>query len=355
MLDRYRLFFLGCLVFFCSFGLWLRSSLFGFDSYASLAAVRFEWVDNFLFQPFALIVWGVLPDSLFVFNIVMFLCLFLSIVPLFLLVKHFYDERSAWVSVFLLFGLSPLMLFEFGQLENEIFAYPLILWSIYWFLTAKSKFDLVRCFFCLVFACGFWLFPFYLTFFNSSSNINGAIEQSMFSGLLNFWFLLFFVFFIPLLGGRLKWFGVVGVFLWLWNAKLFVFLVPFVVLSIPLGLDWLEKRVMLKKHVVMLCFLFVFGFNVAFLLQAPTNNDWFLVDKTINLSNDTNLPIFNDWSYGYWFWSKGLKVLNNPGSGLNINFDGTPGIYLTDQNMPCVLVYEKKEIARKEKKIWQCN
>jgi len=110
----FRYFWLACFSFLASIGLWLRSDLFGFDSYATLSAVRFGWFDNLGGQPVANIVWGLLPDSLFVFKLIMFLSLFLSLVAVFRLVWFFYDERKAWLSIFLLMGLSPVLLFGFG-------------------------------------------------------------------------------------------------------------------------------------------------------------------------------------------------------------------------------------------------
>jgi hypothetical protein len=199
----------------------------------------------------------------------------------------------------------------------------------------------------------FWKWVHYLTFFNFGVS-KGAVEQNMFAGLLNFWFLLPFLFFIPLLDKRLKFFGLLALFGWLWNAKLFILLIPFVALAIPLGLDLVEKHITIRKSLYIVAFLGLVGFNVAFLMQSPTSNDWFLVDKTIELSLDNNLPIFNDWSYGYWFWSRGIKVENNPGRHNQVFYVGE-GIYLTEKELPCVLVYEKNEVARKKTKIWQCN
>ena len=108
------------------------------------------------------------------------------------------------------------------------------------------------------------------------------------------------------------------------------------------------------KYVWFVALFGLIAWNISFLTQSPTENDWIAVNKTIQLSQDSNLPVFNDWSYGYWFWSEGLKVSNTPGTGGDVNYFGK-GVYLTDQNLPCVLVFEKKEFARKEKKIWQCN
>ncbi|HNV62438.1 MAG TPA: hypothetical protein PKN54_05745 [Candidatus Cloacimonas acidaminovorans] len=349
-----RWFWLGAFGFLATISIWFRSSLFGFDSYATLSAIRFGWFDTLGGQPIANLVWSIFPDSLFVFKFIMFLSLFLSILAIFKLVWFFYDERKAWLTIFLLMGLSPVLLFGFGEFENEVLAYPFFVWSIYWFLTSKDKKTTIQSIVTFFLGLSFWFWPFYLTFFNFGVS-SGAVEQNMFAGLLNFWFLLPFLFFIPLLGGRLKWFGLLALFLWLWNAKLFILLIPFVALAIVQGLILLEKHDTIRKTIYYLAFFCLIGWNIAFLLQQPTNSDWFVVDKTVELAKDNNYPIFNDWSYGYWLWSKGIKTKSNPGYSLgDVSYQGK-GIYLTDVNLPCVLVFEKKEIARKSTKIWQCN
>lgn len=118
-MDKQRVFFLVSFVFLATIGLWLRGDLFGVDSYATWIAVRFGDFSSLGTQPIANIVWGLLPDSLVVFKAIMFLSILSSVVPLFLLVKHFYSERDAWFSVFLLLGLSPLVCLVLASLRTR--------------------------------------------------------------------------------------------------------------------------------------------------------------------------------------------------------------------------------------------
>jgi hypothetical protein len=347
-----RLIWLLFFVFIATIGIWIRGNLFGVDSYATLAAIRFDWFDTLSGQPLANIVWHILPDSLLVFKTIMFLSLFLTIVPIWLLVLKFYEERTAWIAVFLMLGLSPLLLFEFGQLENEIFAYPLLVWAVYFFLTKKP---LLACLFSFVGTC-FWVWPFYLTFFNNSSS--SVVEMQMFSGLINLWFLLPVVFFIPLIKDRrVRLLGLLSVGLWLWNAKLFMFLLPFLALGIAELLRYVKNHTVIIKTAYYLAFFGLFAWNIAFLMQQPNRNDLFVVDEAIRLSADQNLPIYNDWSFGYWLWSEGIKAENNPGTGdvLNLDRQERPCIVISSKDYDCNLIYGKKEIARKETKLWQCN
>ena len=349
-----RWFWLGTLVFLATLSIWFRGSLFGFDSYATLSAVRFGWFDTLTLQPVSNFIWNLIPDSIIVFNLIIFASIFASIIPIFLLVKKFYDENAAWISIFLLLSFSPIILFEFGKFENELFAFPFIVWGIY-FLLNKNYF---RSFFCFCGSLVFWVWLYYFSFFNFGFN-RFAIEMNMFSGLLNFWLLIPFIFFIPLLDDkRVRNFGLLFLFFCLWNFKLFIFVLPFIVLAIPKTLDLISKRINVNIYVYILALFCLIGINYAFLMQSPTINDWFLVDKTISLSNDANFPIYNDWSYGYWFWSKGIKVKNTGGTGddINILLQKRPFIALTNLELvDCNLIYEKNEIAKQKTKIWRCD
>jgi hypothetical protein len=344
-----RYFLLACFVFLATLSIWIRPNLFGVDSYATLTAVRFDWYDNLGHQPLANMVWGLLPDFLLVFKFIMLLSTILCIVAIFKLVTYFYDERLAWISVFLLVSLSPIVLFGFGEFENEILAYPFIVWGVYWFLTKRYSKALIS----FGVSLGFWLWLGYFTFFNFGVS-DWAIEQNMFAGLLNLWLLLPFIFLVPLLKGKLRWFGLISVCFLLWNFKLVVFALPFIVLAITEGLLLLKEHQTLRKSLYILAFFSLIGFNIAFFIQQPTQNDVIFVKETIQLSKDTNLPVFNDWSYGYWLWAEGYKTNNNPGHEEIFDFNKN-GIYLTEKDTNCLLINEKKEFARKETKIWKCD
>lgn len=364
-LTANRFFWLFVLVFFASFSLWLRSSLFGFDSYATLSAIRFGWFDSLGGQPVANIVWNLLPDSLFVFNLIMFLSLYFSVVPIWLLIKHFYDERLAWLATFLLISLSPIFLFGFGELENEVLAFPFIVWSIYLLLTKRYWLSVSFG------AAGllFWKWVHYLTFFNFGGH--HILEMRLFANVLSLWLLIPFLFVIPFIKNKkIKCLGLICLGLWLWNAKLFILLLPFVGLAIAEVLALLEfgefKLFFLRflqnnwNYVYILAFFCLIGWNVSFYLQLPSQNTWIMVDEAIKLSEDKNLPLYNDWSYGYWLWSKGIKTTNNGGTGNNRCFDKklecliTKGIYLVQTDLNCLLLKRDVDWVRATN-IYECN
>jgi hypothetical protein len=324
--------------------------LFGFDSYATLSAIKFGFWSSLGNQPVANLFFVLLPDSLLLFKFLMFLSIFASIVPIWLLVRKFYCERTAWITTFLLLSLSPIILFGFGEFENEILAYPFIVWSIY-FLLNKHYLKSVT-FMCL--ALLFWKWVYYLTFFNFGGV--EVVEMQMFSGLMNLWLLLPFILFIVLIKNRFVAFlGLISVGLWLFNAKLFIFLLPFVSLAIPLGLDLLKKRETLRNSLYILAFCSLIGFNIAFFLQQPTDNDLLFVSNSLKIAKDGNLEFFNDPSLGYWIMAQGFETKYNPGSWKKFDLN-KPGIYLTNRDLNCQRIAgQERIIGRKETKIFQCT
>ena len=224
------------LIFVATLGLWVRPTLFGVDSYATLGLIRFGFDATLSNQPVANFFFSLLPDSIVLFKFIMFASIAAAVAPIFLLVKRFYDERTAWIATFLLLGLSPVILFGFGEFENEIFAYPLITWGIY-FLLRK---DYLKAVVCGAASLLFWKWVYYFTFFNTGGA--AIAEMQLFAGLVNLWALIPFILFISFIDNRFaRILGGIAIIFWLWNAKLFIFLLPFVCLAIAQVLNWVES------------------------------------------------------------------------------------------------------------------
>lgn len=341
-----------CLItflFLATIGLWIRPNLFGVDSYATLSFIRFGWAETLGNQPVANFFFGLLPDSIILFKLIMFSSIVATIVPIWSLISHYIDERSAWISIFLLMSLAPVVLFLFGEFENEIFAYPLIVWGIY-FLMNKKHFAALSCF---AGSLLLWKWLYYLTFFNNGTS--GIVEMNMFAGLINLWALIPMILFIPLIkNNRGMILGIFSIILLLINAKLVIFLLLFIALAIPNALEVIKKHQTIKISLYILAFCGLFGWNIAFIMQQPTQNDFVFVNESIKLANDKNLTLFNDPSFGYWLMAQGYKTNSNPGSW--IKFDGNQaGIYLTEQDLNCLLIKKEKVIGRKQLAIFQCN
>jgi len=346
-MDSKRLVLLATICFICFLSLFIRPDLFGFDSYASLECA--EGNCSFLSrQPLAVVLFSVMPVSLLFFKVVMFLCLFASVVAVFLLVEHFFDERLAWLSIFVGLGTVPVWLFTMGQFENDIFAIPLIFFG---FLCFFKKERLIGAGLLLL-STFFWLWPGYLTIVPGYN----ALEGQLFSGLSLLFIGLFFLPFCFFIKSKLlKLFLIVFLFLGLWSGKLTVLLVPFVVLGIAQLLYILEEKGKSISFVLYIAFFMLIGLNIAFLMQQPTFNDWENVGDVIKLSKDTNYPIYNDWSYGYWLRNKGYDTnYCSGGKELDYNSFKKPFIAFTQQELDCN-EFKRSVTATRQTIIWICD
>lgn len=348
MLDRVK--YLAGIVFLASISLFLRFSLFGFDSYAWNELVCNGWSKTLKGNPFAWQLIQYLPCSLLFLKVVMFLCLFFTVLIIWKIVKDFYDERSAWISIILLLSLSPIMLFEFGKFENEIFAYPFIVLGIYFLLNKKFIFGFVSLFFSLV----FWAFPYYFTFFGGS-----VLEQQIFSGLLPLFGLIFVVPLIFLSKDKNILVGsVVTLVMFLFNAKFFIFFIPFVALGLGELVKILDEREQLKNFVYVLAFILLIGWNVAFFFASPTIHEHIVVEEAVQLHKDTNFLIFNDWSYGYWLLNHGYDSgIYGGGKKTDYNLIEKPFIGLTMEDLSavgCVPTSPGFSSLTRSMKVWKC-
>ena len=322
-----RLKYLLGLVFACSLGLFFRFSLFGYDSYATALCVRDSICSGLNYQPGALVLFGLMPFNLLVFKIIMFLCLFVSVLVLWKLVNALFDERTAWLSILVLFASTPFMLFEFGKFENEIFAFPLILFGIYLLFIKKWYF-----FVPFVASLVFWLWPGYilLNFFSSP-----VLELQFFSGVQTLFFgFVFLILFFLVKDRWVLFFGGCFLGVGLLSSHLTIFLIPLIVIGIGNCIRLLSSKGYDTKNLILPCVILILCFNIAFFLAVPTNNEWVLVDKSITLSKDTNFPLYNDWSFGHWLRFQGQDTnFRSGGNDPNYFELEKPFIALTDKNL----------------------
>ncbi len=350
-MNKQKVILLAVISFFCFLGVFLRQDLFAFDSYATWHFIRTgssEVIGHWVFAPF---VFGFFPDSLLFFKVFMFASFFLSILFLFLLVEHFFEERTAWLSILVLLATTPFMLFEFAKLENNLFAYPLLFLGI--LLLFKKKW-----YFFLPFLTSllFWLWPgYFLNFFYS-----GALELGLFGALFGRTF-LGFLFIIPFFLIKKKFFIIIGLLFTgfgLWSGHLTFFLIPIILLGIAKTIEILSSKGYDTKNIILPCIILIICFNVALFLSQPTSNDWLLVDSSIKLSEDTNYPIYNEWSYGHWLNFKGYDTEFKSG-GVEHNYleFEKPFVGLTYQDLSglgCRQTNQSSTLTRSAS-VWLCD
>lgn len=272
----------------------IRPTLFGFDSYASLLCVQGD-CSPLGMQPLAIFVFENLVYNVFLFKAIMFVCFFATILALWFISKLFFGERIAWLSIFVLLALSPVMLFSFGNFENEIFAWPLLFWGFYCLLQPNRL--------------GKWLA-------------------------------------FPLLG--------ISCLFWGGGAYFLIALLPFYpfnLLLIPflmLGIGFLLKKFDVNPFKLMLaCFFLIICWQIAFMFQQPTSEDFKLINETKQLQLDSNLIVYNDWSVGYWLNFVGVDT-NLRGGGFEFNYLGVgkPFIALTSQELDCNKINSYQSVTR---------
>jgi len=269
-----------------------------------------------------------------------------------LIVKKFFEERTAWISIFLLLALSPIMLFEFGKFENELLAYPFIVFAIYSLLDKKWFAGLTG----LIASLVFWGWPYYFTFALSSSN--SIMEMRLFSGLLPLFGLVFVV---PLIflckDKKILVGGLLSIAMFLWNAKFFIFLMPFMALGLGNLIEILRDREQLQNFVYILAFFLIIGFNIAFILAQPTNLEHETIFSAVTYAKDNNLSLKNDWSFGYWILDHGIDT-KNYGGGTDTNYFlyEKPFVAVTNQDlsgMGCSQINHISSLTR-SLMIWKC-
>lgn len=298
-------------------------------------------------------VWCLLPNNLFLLKLLMFTSLFLVCLGFFRLSKQFYDNKTSLVVVFLLLALSPKLLFGFGELENEVLAYPFLVWFIV-FLFEKKWFKGLGC---LLVGTSFWVWVYYLTFLNDFS-YSYSLEMRLFGGLLDFWLLIPFIFCIFLVRDRyVLFFGLLCLLFVLVNTKLFIFLYCFLVFGIGWVINYFKDNEQVRNFLIILGVFCVLGYNVAYIVHPPNNIDWFFVDESIKISETEEIPLYNDMSYGYWLRNR-QYLTNFTGGTSKINYYdlNKPFLALTKQDLSeldCELLHSFSDLTR-TRNIWKC-
>jgi hypothetical protein len=366
-----------CLFLFCFLAfavVFVRPTLFGFDSYASVLCVRGA-CDMLSFQPLAVGLFGLLIENLFLFKFLMFVCFFLSVWALWKIVTVYFDERVAWLSIFGLLALSPLMLFSFGNFENEVFAYPLLFWGFYCLIQANKLGKLL--FFLLVgVSIGFWgggayfllaLLPFYLILMPISIVLlillnelfvgflipTTILESRLFAGYFDLFLLILTIPFI---------FGIKNKKLWLSLALILIFtglqgkfnilLIPFLIL----GLGFIILKFQINAYQLMLiCTFLIIGWQISFWFQQPTTQDFELVNQAKDVKSQTGFKVYNDWSNGYWLNYVEIDT-NFRGGGSNPDYNNLtkPFIALTQTELDCNKI-NSYHSAFRELNLYKCT
>ncbi len=338
----------------------------GLTGYDSFAFVNASCLDNYshdpsvVTTPFANVLFDWLPCNIIVFKLLLFL-LGLSSLLIILKTGMLVDPKHGWTAALFVF-LTPLFIQSY-KFENDVFSFPLIFGSYYFFMKAKLTKqvygNLAIGLILLAIAAGFW---------NGAGIVLVAVALE-FTGL-------FFVILIPLFFyGKLIFEAIAANpvirentpglgFIILFVLNFGVFLAPLPAMTVFLAIVTALNGKFGILVIPLLAFGLVKAFQdpyflkfrnyfiggsigvalatavVGFMLFPPTPVMWDSVDTAIEWHNLTGKPIKNLFQFGYMIDYRGYEALNygfyEP--GYLMETDGF--IVLTYEELDCPKVNE---------------
>jgi len=353
-----------CLIIFTPF--FVRPSFIGADSYYYVNHICFR--DTIFSEPFIeTFLFDLFPCNFFVLKIVMFFCFFVSMLLMALIVEDFFKEKG-WLSVFFVYGLSPILFFLVFKLENDFIGYTLLVLSIlFYFKSIKHKYDkkffiytaislivlyisaqisAINYFFLYVGAVNNPIFLLSLII-GITTTQGTALTQlipyfevaEMFPLLgLTTIFLLFLAWIKPLHKKEMF----VATILATLQGR-FIFLIPIIYApSLMSSLDYLnsKKKVNVYLFVGIYAIVGILAFSILTLDYFPEQNTFDIVLESISLAEDNNLLLYNDWEIGYLIRNQKYYTTYR-GSPPNPDYNNLekPFLALTKQKSECEKIF----------------
>jgi hypothetical protein len=351
----------------------VRPSFIGADPYYYLNHICFQ--DDVFERPLVQsFVFDVLPCDFFVIKIVMLLFVFLGFVFLALIIEHFFVEKG-FFGVCLVYGLSPILFYFIFKLENDLIAFPLLVLSILFYFKSVSKPTLLK-------------FLTYSTISLTLLTISGIIRP------LNFYFLYIGsvgnpLYLISLIIGLIfeprSWLGLIPNFeiaemvplragivillliiawlkplhkkemliatiLILLQGRFMIFLPLVYAPSLINSLEYLKNKIKEKKlqipiylFIGMYAVFGIIGYGFLTLNYYPSQDTLDIVEQSVNISNDKNIVLYNDWELGYFIRHQNYDT-NYYGSIPHPDYNNLkpPYLAITKQKLSCNTIQEKK-------------
>ena len=370
----------------------LRSDITGYDSYHYLnlvCGIEEGIAGELLGTQLAL---SCIPCNILAIKFVMFVSYFLSLLAIVKLGELF-DDRHGWLAALFL-SLGIVFLRDFTQFENEIFAFPVILWATYYFYRKTTWQNQYASLFLFAVASQFWgaswlmfvvlaLISFdtkihdgKITFFvfkkwmvpvQALPNIAIAFHLLVKSFEENIHILLpnlavkenSIIYSVPsllllplgMIGlgkfKRLVFPGFVFLVIALVNPKFAFFAVPF--LAIGLTQTMKMHRVLPYFFVPLAIFLALFS-PIVLLFQEPTQPMLDAIDYAVELADGNNMQ--NNWGIGYMVLNRGGITRNISGGNHVFSYEG---IILTRKNgIPCPVLREFDGGIEGKWKVYRC-
>lgn len=274
--------------------------------------------------------------------------------------------KKPWLAGLFTIGLSPLLLFNFYEFENETFSYPLIIWSQYFFFrySIEKKSQWLLAGLSLVFtAFLFWRGAAYslIGFILLNPIVLGIVIIGALLNLKQFWYGIipiegvmenttgwiigFYGLLLGILGvkGKLLIPGIIFAGMALLNQKFAILLIPILAIGVTIAC---EKYKTLMQILPVAAIIMLLGWNLTTLTQMPNAEHQrviqeFITECEIREQRDCK----NDWDSGYWItYYSNNKIKPSAWGGGNWNQDYNHGLILTWKELKCNLITTGKQL-----------
>lgn len=357
--------FVFCLIPFLFY--FFHPLLHYFDSYAFLAGSC--GVDTGFVIPFV-------PCNIFLIKLLLFVCFFISTIAISVFGEQFIGKVNGWRVGLFAITFCPLFFREVVKFENDVFGWTLAFIGLAVFSIGVNKNKSINKAFIMflgiliVFFSTFIWFPTYLillamflmSIYTIILTIIGLIpitqqiiprikqasdfsqtkilEETPLIGMFGVLPFLPGLKFIPkkILLPTILLFGA-----GLIQNKFMILSIPFLAIGFALFFEKLEKMKWLPNYLI-ICFISVLLIGFLSLGVSPTQNEMNLVEESVLLANDLEVPLYNDWTYGWWITYKGYETeykssIPDP----DYNNLPKPFVALTKQDLNCL---KKNEVGK---------
>lgn len=395
-MNYYKVFLL--LVLFLSFSLYfIRPNFIGNDVYAfyfkschaSIQLADSPLISEYFFKN--------LPCSIPLMKIVSMLFFFLWVLVVQQFVKYFIPEHSWEAMIFIL--LVPTIFGWFWDFEDDVLAYPLLVFSLLLFIRSRIEKKklleaisfLIISFIGLFIWRGALIYVFALSFFSipfmglllltigvfgfyrvfgsllpALDPLNGLLyENTPFVGILTLIGLFPSFLYIR---KSFKYLFIVFLLLLIFSSRLAIHLIPFMIIGmydfwvelmkwLRSTHDWIIPNAYftgLKVFFILLLGFLFFNSQYNYLIKGePTIKIFDMIHEAKQYSIDYNLPIKNEWGFGYYMKFVGIDT--NYYGGWRPNLDLNHSVALsTDYNLSCEKLYETHSSAITNAFIYYC-
>lgn len=308
------------------------------------------------------------PCNIFLIKLVLFGLYFVSILSVWGFARELVGEGKGFRVAFVSATLSPLLFFEAMKFENDIFGWCLCFLS-FWVISVSLRPNLakkvrlpllfVAC--CLLFLASIayipsilggialvflaplllvpiglliWLFLSTGIGYLGNSLVRAGLVSEEMLGFGVPWIALMLPFILDI-PKKLRLPAIFLLIMGFVKAKFMLFAVPFLAFGV-VEADEKFRHHRWWPNLFVVGFVFVCVFSFMAFYTAPNTQDFVQINEAIKLSQDLNVPLYNDWSIGWWVYYLGYPTTYRGGyPNPDWNNLERPFVALTKEELPC--------------------